>query len=503
MITNKIKSILFAFALLWTVSGCTGDFVEINTDPVNPTSVDARLLFAPMLKDYYGPSSYQVNFNLFANQYAQYISCTKVGWVTDRYGSNSGWITSLWKSYYLTTVNHENEMERQWANEPTKQDMLNIGRILKVFNAHIITDQFGDIPYFEAGKGDDQLAYDSQESIYKSFFEELTEAQAALPGAGDQESLGIYDYMYGGDPVKWKKFANTLRLRLALRIAEVDPATAQKEGEAAIRDGVFTSAEDDGDIEGVQDQDDFGAFQLYLISFWSEFRMSSTLEDVYKKVSDVEDPRLARCWYPTENDETVYRGLDNGMSDAFLGSISTKDYSNISSNDPSSDKFYGGSTPYMLISYAESRFLLAEAAWRGWANAGSAKELYEEGIKASMDYLGIGSEKYSDYINGGDVPFSTDREKQFEQIITQKYIAIFPNGHEAWAEFRRTGYPKYLKPVEQPEAGSVPRGQFIKKIKYVNNEYDYNPTHVSDPNLNGGQGDGVNVRVWWDTGKYE
>ncbi len=501
MITREIKSILFAFALLWGASGCTSDFVEMNTDPVNPTTIDARLLFAPMLKDYYGPGSYQINFNLFANQYAQYISCTKVGWVTDRYGSNSGWITNLWKGYYLTTVNHENEMESQWGNEPTKQNMLNIGRIMKVFNAHIITDQFGDVPYFEAGKGDDQLAYDTQESIYKSFFEELTAAQAALSTSGDQESLGSYDYMYGGNPVKWKKFANTLRLRLALRIAEVDPTTAQKEGEAAIRDGIFTSADDDGDIPGIYNQDDFGGFQFYNISFWSEFRMSSTLENVYKHVSDVVDPRLARCWYPTENDETVYRGIDNGMSDAYLGSISVKDYSNISSNNPTSDKFYGENTDYMLMSYAESRFLLAEAAWRGWANAGSAKELYEEGIRASMDYLGITD--YSDYMDGGDVPFSADKEKQFEQIITQKYIAIFPNGHEAWAEFRRTGYPKYLKPVAQPEAGSVTKGQFIKKIKYVNNEYDYNPSHVNDPSLNGGQGDGVNVRVWWDTGRYE
>lgn len=503
IMTNRIKSILSAFALLWVTSGCTSDFNEINTDPMNPTTVDAKLLFAPMLKDYYGEGKYQINFNLFANQYAQYISCTKVGWVTDRYGSNSNWISSLWQSYYLTTVNCEHEMERQWADDPTKQDMLNIGRIMKVFNAHIITDQFGDIPYFEAGKGNDQLAYDTQESIYKSFFKELTDAQAALPGAGEQESLGIYDYMYGGDPVKWKKFANTLRLRLALRIAEVDPVTAQKEGEAAIRDGIFTSAEDDGDVPGDKEQDDFGGFQFYLISYWSEFRMSSTLESIYKKVSDIEDPRMVRCWYPTENDETIYRGIDNGMSDAFLGSISTKDYSNVSSNTPSSDKFYNGTTEYMIFSYAESRFLLAEAAWRGWASAGSAKEHYEEGIKASMDYLKITPEQYSGYMNGGDVPFSTDKEKQLEQIITQKYIAIFPNGHEAWAEFRRTGYPKYLKPVAHPEAGSVPEGQFIKKIQYVNDEYDYNPSHVNDPNLNGGQGDGVNVRVWWDTGKYK
>ncbi len=502
---NKLKSIISAFLLLAFIGGCTSDFDEMNTNPLKPTAVDAKMLFPTMSKEFYR-GGYQVNFNLFSNQYAQYISCIKVGWITDRYGENSGWISNLWNAYYLYVVNNMNEMEKQWGSNANQSDMLNIARIMKVYDAHIITDHFGDIPYFKAGKGDDQLVYDSQKSIYESFFTELADAQTALPGAGSQESLEKNDYMYGGDATKWKRFANTLRLRLALRIAEVDPALAKTEGEAALAAGLFLSNEDNGDMPGNQDNDEFGGFQFYNISFWSEFRMSSTLENMYKNVSSVVDPRMAKCWYGTESSgNTVYKGIDNGMSDAYLGTISANDYSNISTPGATKDayKFFSPTTETLLMSYAEACFLKAEAAWRGWAGDGDAKTHYEAGIAASFAYFGIEPADYQAYINGGDVPFSSNQDKQFEQIITQKYLALFPNGHEAWSEFRRTGLPTYLKPVAAPEPGGVPAGQFIKKIKYVQNEYDYNKKNVSSTSLNGGQGDGVNVRVWWDTGKMK
>jgi len=155
------------------------------------------------------------------------------------------------------------------------------------------------------------------------------------------------------------------------------------------------------------------------------------------------------------------------------------------------------------MGYTEACFLLAEAAWLGWAGAGDAKTHYENGIKASFAYYGIAPEDYEAYMKGGDVPFSSDRSKQYEQIITQKYLGIFPDGVEAWAEFRRTGLPKYLKPVADPYPGTVTPGEFIKKIRYVDNEYEYNADNVNNPAINGGQGDGPNVRVWWDTGKYK
>jgi hypothetical protein len=166
--------------------------------------------------------------------------------------------------------------------------------------------------------------------------------------------------------------------------------------------------------------------------------------------------------------------------------------------------FYTRTSPNVLLNYSEACFLLAEAAWRGWTGAGNAQTHYENGIKASFDYFGdkINPVDYQSYINGGNVPFSTDRDTQYEQIITQKYLGIFPDGVEAWAEFRRTGLPAYLKPVADPYPGSVNPGEFIKKIRYVDNEYYYNEANVSNPALNGGKGDGVNVRVWWDTGKY-
>jgi hypothetical protein len=491
---KRIKSIIAISVLLMFAAGCSNDFEEMNINPVQPTGVEGELLLAPMQRAYI--DGYQVNINLFSNQYAQYVACTKAGWITDRYGSNSGWVSTAWRIYYVRTLGAIREMERQWADNPTQSNKLNIARIVKVYVAQLITDYWGDVPYFEAGNGDDKLPYDSQESIYKSFFKELTDAQNALSNSPDQSSYGTYDMIYQGDPVKWKKYANTLRLRMAIRLSNVAPELAKQEGEAAIKDGVFTSNDDNADWWSDQTKDDFGGFQLINISFWGEFRLSSSLESVYKQVSSVVDPRLAASWHPTEANPAIWKGVDNGLMESELANINAQN-SNVGGT------FFTATTENLHIGYPEACFLLAEAAWRGWNGAGDAQTHYDNGMAASFAYFGIPPADYHAYISGGDVPFASDKEKQFEQIITQKYIALFPDGPEAWSEFRRTGLPKYLKPVANPYPGSVNQGEFIKKIRYIDNEYEFNNANVTNPALNGGKGDGVHVRVWWDTGKYK
>ena len=166
----------------------------------------------------------------------------------------------------------------------------------------------------------------------------------------------------------------------------------------------------------------------------------------------------------------------------------------------------------MLMNYAEVCFLKAEAAIRGWQGAGDAKANYEAGIRASLEEMRAmapaGSYTTADddaYITTGNVAWNDadDFETKLEKIITQKWIGIFPNAEEAWAEFRRTGYPE-LQPVVQSLDPSIDpaNNEFIKKLRYVDNELNNNNANATDPSLNGGQGDGMNVRVWWDTSRY-
>jgi hypothetical protein len=143
------------------------------------------------------------------------------------------------------------------------------------------------------------------------------------------------------------------------------------------------------------------------------------------------------------------------------------------------------------MSYAESRFMLAEAALRNWTT-GSVEQYYIDGIRASMDYYNIDEAKKQAYIDGlknkQDVSGS-DKEKALKEIITQKWISIFPNGNEGWAEFRRTDYPELLNIEENNSDGDVPEGKFIKRIKYPQSE-SFNPNRP--------MGDNQGTKIWWD-----
>lgn len=181
------------------------------------------------------------------------------------------------------------------------------------------------------------------------------------------------------------------------------------------------------------------------------------------------------------------------------GSEATKNYSPVRSNQTISKNhdvldpkyWFSEARELVWMSYAESRFMMAEAALRGWTT-GSVEQFYLEGIQASMDYYQIDGTKKQAYINGlknKQVVSGSDKEKALKEIITQKWIAIFPNGNEGWAEFRRTDYPELLNIEENNSDGDVPEGKFIKRIKYPQSEA-FNPNRP--------MGDNQGTRIWWD-----
>ena len=165
------------------------------------------------------------------------------------------------------------------------------------------------------------------------------------------------------------------------------------------------------------------------------------------------------------------------------------------------------------MSYAEVCFLKAEAALKGWSGSGDVKSNYETGIRASFAEArdGVSSSLYSTandetYITTGNVAWSNSdtEEQKLKKIITQKWIALYPNGNEAWAECRRTGYPELMQISSSVDQSINPaNGEFVKKIRYTDAERRDNAEHAKDASLNQGQGDGMNVRVWWDTKRYK
>lgn len=503
---------IVCLSMLLIVSGCTKNYEEINTDPTRLTTLtneDIKGLFtrAEYMAMYSGDGSaeYQYAQGFFADLYAQYSAITATFDPTDRYNITQEWIQEQWIGTFRAMAPLVNII-KQTPN--AEQKALNsIARIWKVWTIHRATDYYGPFPYTYIGYDSTVIPYDRQEDIYMDLFKELRESIADLQANISQASYGEADVIFGGDNEKWLKFANTLRLRLAMRISYVKPDMAREEAEAAVAGGPMVDLADDAYLKS-----DGINYNGYLRqSGWNEFRMSQTMESL---LVGYEDPRLPKFWQPSVN-TGEYKGVRNGMNVAEIVA---------SENEP--DNTSGPSdyllpenmstTPSTVMYTAEAYFLRAEGALNGWDMGGTAQDFYETGIEMSLRTWGITSATEIDnYINSSNVPiapggmfntpaltdipvkFVSDPEKQREQILTQKWIALFPEGHEAWAEVRRSGYPK-LYPILHIDNPAVPAGEFINRIPFLNYDRDRNgPAVEAAVDLLGGP-DNIGTKLWWD-----
>ncbi len=527
-----IKNSIICSVLCSLVLSCTGDFEKMNENPLAAKEVSPNLILPKMIDYGFNCRSweYQVGDNLHTNLYAQYFANTASYFPSGRYEWKDGWVKDgFWRSYYVYLSKNLNEVKIMLEKHPEYENMYQVMRIISAMGAARTTDCFGDIPYFEAGQGIIESKYDTQKDIYYDIFKELTEAVSILKSnKANQDTYGNQDILFAGDLNKWIKLANSLRLRYALRLSFIDAQKAKAEGEAALNEQLMESNSDNAGIKNAMEN---GGHSLWTISFWNEFRVSKTMIDIMLKESSVNDPRLPLWFSQTQgyaygNSDVQYQGVPNGLP---ASELSKPEYAAVNNscvwglyvypdwNQKEKGSVSEGSVPQgtivkpqIIMNYAEVCFLKAEAALRGWNGAGNAKENYEAGIKASFAEArdGVATSLYTtsnddDYINGGKVQWkeSNDFETKLKQIITQKWIAIYPNGTEAWTEFRRTGYPE-LSPVIQSDLSVIKSGEFIKKLRYIDDELKLN--HYSKENsLNQGKGDGQNVRVWWDTGRYK
>ncbi len=532
----KIHKILLTLVSAITISSCTNGFEDMNKDPLAVNEISPNLSLPQMqyagFHIVYG--DYQRAAILYSSFYCQYFSNTSSAFTSGNYVFNTSWAErGLWTPYYVEMIKRIRETKPTLEKHPEYNDMYQIMRINLAIGTMRTTDTFGDIPYFEAGKGETLIPYDSQKDIYYDVFKELTEAVTELKQKKNgQLKYATEDIVYQGDVDKWIKLANSLRLRAALRLAFIDPEKAKTEGEAALKESLMASNSDNAGATPPQ-PNRWPNPLLFSLSN-NETRASATMVDMLKSHGTVADPRLTlilsqtEAWVKGEEGAVQYRGVPNGVP---VTELSLPQYDNTHNSGiwgymwgykwnsaaqgsnatrPLTNNDY---TPLGLMNYSEVCFLKAEAALRGWQGAGDAKTNYEEGIRASFKEMRAlaptGSYSTSNdetYITTGKVAWSDADgfETNLEKIITQKWLGIYPNSEEAWAEFRRTGYPK-LSPVKQSLESTInpANGEFIKKLRYVDNELSNNKEYATDPSLNGGKGDGLSVRVWWDTARYK
>lgn len=495
------------------LSGCTKEFENRNTDPTRLTSLsptDVKSLFPSAL--YAGMNTgpngvdYQQAQNLFADMYSQYFGITQTAFSSDRYNIVQQWVRYQWFGTYVASMPPLMTIIKETETDETKA--LNaIARIWKVFVLHRTTDYYGPIPYSKIGSDSTYISYDPQKDIYYDFFKELSEASTVLANNISLPSYGEQDVIYGGSNEKWIKFANTLRLRLALRISKVEPEKARLEAEAAVASGVMTSNLDNANLK-TSPPDNYNGFSR--ITGWNEFRMSAAMESVLK---GYEDPRLSKYFQPAVA-TGEYKGVRNGMVPAEQ-TLLENDYEHTSNVSEYFDIDYMYNTPMKVMASAEAYLLRAEGALNGWNMGGAAKELYEKGIEMSLASWDIPSDAIQNYIAGQSLPiapggyfdtpaltdipvrFSDNPERQREQILTQKWLALFPDGFEAWAEVRRSNYPK-LYPLIHSDNPDVPANQMISRIPFLDFDKERNGPAVKEAEslLNGP--DNASTKLWWD-----
>ncbi len=522
--TNNIfLSAIVVFSLL--ISSCTEGLDDIDGNPRNITQEQLEVdfqnvgsLYKPMFENIYQytpPWSYQLQQNLNADVYSGYMTPPRpfiAGANNTTYNLVSGWNNFIWNVPYSNVMNNAKTIENE-----TKEDfpeLFAISQILKVTAMHRASDVFGPIVYTKFGESATTSEYDSQEEAYSAFFNDLEEAIQILSDNIDSPRFTAFDLAYGGNYENWIKYANSLRLRLAIRISKVDPSKAKIEGEKSLNHsiGVFETNEDSFFVNGTLDHP-----IKTINNSWGDIRMNASMESI---LVGYEDPRVESYFDSSGIVEGEFKGIRNGLPllSGYDDELDQKeDYIDFSLL---SDQVL---TPRVqLMTLAEVYFLKAEAALRGWTGAGTAQANYEQGITSSFQQYGLsGAASYisnatltpKDYIDpvtpsNNIAALSTitiawnegaTNEEKLERIITQKWIAMFPEGQEAWSEYRRTGYPKIFPVVSNQSGGVVDTDLQIRRIPFVDSELQTNPDGVADAVTKLGGPDNAGTRLWWDT----
>ncbi len=511
------KLFLIAFAASLALS-CTDNFKDLNTDPGKLTEAGPRempfMFSRAQSAAMMDRSFYQTVQNLGADLYAQYYALSVTSFQTDRYVLTPDWQRRFWQVVYTNTAPQLKSIMEN--SEPASGEQA-LANILWVYAFHRLTDHFGPLPYFQAADPVEKIPYDNQEAIYDDFFKRLDQAVTDLRALGsDTQVFQGFDLMYNGNINNWVLFANTLRLRLALRIAQVSPDRAQQEAEAAVASGVLTDNSQNASLlKSLRGNDTNGLAQT---AAWNEFAMSSTIASYLK---GYEDPRLSRYFQPDVTNGQ-YNSLRNGLSPTAL----TNPRNNSAQNSNVGTYWVNWSAPssawtpnlearQQVMNAAEAWFLRAEGAINGWNMGADMRECYEQGIATSLAQWGVDQTAIGAYLTSPALPtapgdtenspavantpvaWSADEATQREQIGVQKWLALFPDGMEAWAEFRRTGFPK-MYPVVQSDNNDLPLGTFIKRLPFPIVEENNNAEELAKGRALLGGPDNAATSVWWD-----
>ena len=523
--TSIIK--LFSLALL-LISGyaCTGNFDKINQKDYQ---VDKEELgregynVGASLKGLQGlviPTEehlYQFVEALDAGSIAGYIGCT-VEWTAkfETYNPPTDWLEAPFSDLITRTY----PFYRDLLDETEDPVALALGKLLRVSIMHRVTDMYGPIPYSKiiskTGEVSLTVPYDSQEEVYKQMFKELDEVRDVLNDnlTLSAEAFRRFDNVYQGNLSKWLKFTNSLKLRMAMRLTYIPEMKeeARRIAEEAVASGVITLNADNALLKVEENR------AAMIFNDWNDHRVGA---DIISYMNGYKDPRREKMFTIVKVKGTTPNTEADGYAGIRIGiDVASKNKMTGAYSKP----IISSSSSFMWMNAAEITFLRAEGALRGWNMGGDAKDLYNDAIALSFEQYGASGveayiadatnkpEAYTDPVSGTytdrggprstiTIAWENDEEKferNLERIITQKWIANFPLGVEAWSEFRRTGYPHLIPVVENKSGGAINSDQMIRRLWYPPIEYTENLSNINSAIGMLGGPDNGGTKLWWD-----
>lgn len=474
--------------LALVVGACSESLTSVNNNPNAPTDVDAQFLFPQAVRSAV-ENTYGRMLLAHASIWAQHT--VQIQYPDEEEGLvRTETMQAFWTNYYAGAL-RDVQLVIDKGVATNRPNVEAVGLIWKTWIFHQITDLWGDAPYSEALRAEEGIttpAYDTQQAIYTGMIQTLKDAEALLDPL--ELGLGTGDILYGDDFEKWRRFSVSLRMRLAMRLSEVDPVTAAAEFALANTAGGFQSDDDNAMLQWPGAPYENLSFENRVNDGRDDDGISATMVDT---LASLNDPRLALYAEPAEVDG-LYRGLGNNIVTPPLPRVN---YSRIGNYW----RFDGAATPTAIMTYSEVLFLQAEAAERTWI-AGSAAALYEAAIRANMTQYrsapvppanGPTDAEINAYVAQARVVY-VPGATGLQQIQLQKWISLFMQGSEAFANQRRTDMPALTL---GPDLATRPT-----RFMYPPGEQSLNSASLNVAvTRQMPQGDPLTIfgRVWWDT----
>jgi len=472
----KIKKILFILIVTLALYSCEENLEEININPNEAQTPQADYLLSNAIKtsvDTYWGTTNNLDGTLLFAQHVAKIQYTEI----DRYIASGSTFEDPWQEFYSEGLKDLAEIIKIAENKG-HQNYEAVATIFRSWIFLLLTDAYGDIPYSQAVNIDQYITpkYDAQKDVYFGLLDDLKDAITLLDPSKDAITG---DILYFGDLAKWEKFANSLRYRIALRIADREPSKARQ---------VITEIP----IDKLIGNEDIAQLK-YLTSpnqnpishFFEtrdDYRISKSMVETLKNLND---PRLTIYANKTETPtDEEYIGVPNGLTNSETSALGFSKTSKIGTY------FTSAETPGVILTPAEVLFGRSEAAARGFTSE-NAELLYNQAIVASLKQFGItDTNVINNYIAQPTVKFNQENFK--ESIGTQKWIALFGQGLEAFAEWRRLDYPQL-----QPAVSGVLNGEFVVRYLYPGTEQSLNGKNYRAAITNQGE-DKLTTKLWFD-----